>query len=500
MNDAAMIAENGQLDPPPSVLVSLPTQDLVLDDFSDDSRAAIEARGLTTDLARTLGLLPVRAVQQLPAELQANRYASNAVPGILFPWTDVTDGELVWQYRPDHPDLNDQGDPVKYVFGIETKPVVGLVRDGAPGGPVLIVEGSFQSLVAARYAAPDVTVLSLSGCWNFGSDRIPYELPVVSGRPVVVCLDADAASNRQVYDAGMRLASVCQGEGAASVGFVRLPAGGSTGLDDMLAQRREATRADWLGRQVELAKAHNRPASPAPKKTAKRTDGNPYIDANGGLLVQRLAADIVRETPALITTEGAIAFYGDGSFHVEQDALPRQVARVMGDQHRSGHIESVRQSMAALLEDAGWTAPRKVTEPLVCVGNGMLDLRTGTLLAHDPAYRAISRLEVDYPTTPEQFATPVYDAWTKSVGITEQLSDLEEATSMMLDPSRDPAGQGHLPSGAVQDGEVDLAPTDDGHGRAGLGVRGHAPPVGGRPVRGGQPVREDSERGGGPVR
>jgi len=187
--------------------------------------------------------------------------------GILFPWPDVATGEVVWQFRPDDPRCNGDGARVKYVFAKGRPAPVGLIRKGTdPDGQVLIVEGSFQSRMAARYAPPEVTVLAISGCWNFGADQIPYALPIVDGRPVVICLDADASSNDQVYAAGARLGDNCLADGAASVLFTRIPAGGSAGLDDVLALRPGDKRAGFMARLIAQAKPN--PADRRPKPSS----------------------------------------------------------------------------------------------------------------------------------------------------------------------------------------------------------------------------------------
>lgn len=403
--------------------------------FSEQSVTTLTQRGMDTESAHRAGMKPALAVADLPEELAANPYAADALPGILIPWRDVTSGEAVWQFRPDAPLDNPDGDPVKYVFGRGVSIPVGLVRQGTdPTGTVLLVEGTFQSIMAARYADPTVTVLSIAGCWNFSHDGIPNALPLVAGRKVVVILDADAASNHQVFSAGMRLKAVGEAEGATEVSFARIPASGSTGLDDMLSNRPPDTRASYLETLIRSAKAKPADRVPEKKKEKKRADTS-YRDLNDDLMVAQLATDLLDRFPALVTQEGAVAFYQRGYYASDLDALPRHLFALMGDYHRSGHVETVRQALVALLYDAGRIAPERPSQPLVCVRNGMLDLRTGQLLDHDPGYLALRFIDVDYdPDCP----TPLYDAWCEKLGITDQRDDLEEITSLMLDPSATP--------------------------------------------------------------
>ena len=64
----------------------------------------------------------------------------------------------------------------------------------------------------------------------------------------------------------------------------------------------------------------------------------------------------------------------------------------------------------------------------------MLDLRTGELLPHEPKYLSGVQLPIDY----DPAATcPTYDRWIKEV-CPDQVEDLEETCSQMIDPSRCP--------------------------------------------------------------
>lgn len=405
--------------------------------FSERSVTALQQRGFEPEYASSIGIRPVTKRDDLPEELAANGYASDCLPGMLFPWVDATSGQTVWQYRPDEPKLNDSGDPVKYVFGKDVHPPVALVRAGtAPQGLVLLVEGTFQSRMAARYANQATTVLSIAGCWNFGSEGIPNELPLVAGRDLVICLDADSATNWHVYQAGVRLKAVAQAEGASRVAFLRIPASGNAGLDDVLATRAPDRRAGYLENLIRLATPKPADKQPDKPKTKDRGTGS-FRDANGDLMAEQLTKAVLDSAPGLLTPEKTVAFYvpDRGFYAADEDSLARQVSFVMGDYHRSSTVETVRQIASRLLIEQGRMIPEYDREPLVCVRNGMLDLRTGELKPHDPGYLATRALNVAYdPKVP----TPVYNLWTEKIGIADQLEDLEETTAQMLDPSQTP--------------------------------------------------------------
>ena len=398
---------------------------------------ALDQRGFTASDALAVGLRPISCTEQLPLELQANQFARTG-PGILFPWPSVTDPDvIVWQFRPDSPMVNEDGDSVKYVFGSGQTPPVGLIRAGTdPTGPVFIVEGSFQSRMAARYAAPETTVISIAGCWNFGSDGIPRALPIVEGRPVLICLDADAGTNSHVYAAGTRLGEVCRTEGATAVNFIHLAASGNAGLDDVLAEHDPDRRSVILANLIRNAKPKPAPTKPREKARSSGPVGHwaKYFN-DRSLLVETLAIDVVTMAPALVTAqEGNIAFYTDGVYAWTPDGLSDHISRLTGEMHRASHVETTRQKVAQILRDTG-RVERPATEPVVCVGNGMLNLKSGELAPWSPEAMATRKIQVPY--NPEM-ETPVYDAWVKSLGLESQIQDLEEITSLMLDPSRPP--------------------------------------------------------------
>ena len=195
-------------------------------------------------------------------------------PAILFPWTGP-DGRVEFQVRPDNPTEDRSGRARKYVFRKGMVPVLWAVRDVPTAERVLIVEGTKQCLAAASYAPPGVAVYGIAGCRMWQSDGIPIpDLAVAEGRDVVIILDADAASNAEVYHAGMGLAEALAIEGATSVRFGRLPAAGKAGLDDVLAGRAPERRAGYLSRIIEGAKAKPADAKPKPKKKVQQAPGD----------------------------------------------------------------------------------------------------------------------------------------------------------------------------------------------------------------------------------
>lgn len=225
-------------------------------------------RGITAAQAEGYGVRSIETEKDLPEEFRNSRYAT--VPGLLFPWHSPLAG-TVWQYRPDSPVTNDHGDPVKYTFHAGQQMVLGKLRDSGDG-PVLLAEGTMQSLAAAIHSHDGWNVYGLSGCWSWrqGSTQVAIpDLLVCEGRDVVIGLDADAATNHAVYSAGLALQDALEAEGAHSVRFLRLDGHGSkAGLDDVLGARPADKRTGYLMRLLERAEE-----KPAAQKPPKRSGG-----------------------------------------------------------------------------------------------------------------------------------------------------------------------------------------------------------------------------------
>lgn len=238
--------------------------------LSEAHAAYLAEHAIDLDLARSLG---VRTIAELEdrAPLGEPWATFRTLPAIAFPWT-APDGRVEWQLRPDDPTVDAKtGRARKYMFrpGM-TPPVLWQVRPGAAGSAMLIVEGTKQCLAAASHAPEGMAVYGIAGCrmWQSNGTPIP-DLAVAEDREVVVILDADASSNRDVYEAGSGLASALAMEGAAKVTFARLPGGDKAGLDDVLAGRPQDKRASYLARLIAGAKAKPADKVPPAKKKVK---------------------------------------------------------------------------------------------------------------------------------------------------------------------------------------------------------------------------------------
>lgn len=357
-----------------------------------------------------------------PAVIDASGIVSGA-DGIMFPWSGPGGPEPVFQTRPDDPQPDADGRLVKYRQPAGTRLPFNRLRDDGPDSPLVIVEGTKQAYAVLSWAPAQYAVYGLSGARTWSG----LDLSWTEGRNVLLVFDGDVTTNRDVHDAAVALREELELEGAESVAFVFTPAKGKEGVDDVLArlepERRRASLSRWL------ANPKASPGKPPARKASNRFMGK------DGLMVRALANDILESQPAALTAEERVALYSNGVFKVKGGlAILEAVESRLEDQHRSTHLTSAEQAVKAALYRTGRTLPERADAPLVNFTNGMLDLRTGALVAHDPAY--LSRTQHPVPYDPAA-ACPVYEAWLAEV-IPDQADALEEIAGSMLDPSRTP--------------------------------------------------------------
>lgn len=273
----------------------------------DDHIKFLKAQAVDIELARSLGVRSLVTREDNPQEGVWGNWANH--PAILFPWTSP-DGRVEYQVRPDEPTEDTRGRLRKYVFRKDMTPVLWAVRPLADPTVVVIVEGTKQCLAAASYAPDGAAVYGIAGCrsWQIDGRPIP-DLGVVDGHNVVVILDADAAENPQVFDAGTALAAALVMEGAEKVTFTRLPGGDKSGLDDVLGARQENRRADFLRRLIE--KARPKPADTKPK--GKRKGPPTADDGRATIVCNRDRYDVINDlTGALLAKWNAVEMFCHG--------------------------------------------------------------------------------------------------------------------------------------------------------------------------------------------
>lgn len=289
----------------------------------------LRAAAITPEVAHAVGLYSIRTPEELPEALVS--WATIFTSGIAFPW-HKPNGEIVVQVRPDQA-IEWKGEDHKYLWPRGAGAVLNEARPVTDDhDTVLIVEGTKQTLAAAGYAPANCAVYGVGGCRNWSNDGIPLsDFMLVEGKAVVVALDADAATNLEVYTAGLRIAKACLAEGATSVRFMRLGGvTGTNGLDDVLGKRPEDRRASWLTRQIADAEAKPAERTPKAKKAAGRiqvtnaaTAERPmvYVDGDRLTVINQITSELLMRWNAVrLFNHGQVISQLTSSRRLEQSA------------------------------------------------------------------------------------------------------------------------------------------------------------------------------------
>lgn len=400
--------------------------DALGNEFTPRSLETLESGAIPPE--RAVGDFGVRAVRHpdhVPEEI--HRFwvvGEGRGPGMLFPWTDLD--RTVLQFRPDEPVVDEEGRSHKYIFPKDCGTVLNHLRRASDDvETVLLVEGTKQSLSAAVWAPPGWGVVGMSGCWGWRGTDLSW----CEGKRVMILMDQDVNTNRDVYDAAAGCKEALEAEGAAEAVFLRLPgAAAKDGLDDVLGRRAEDRRTGYLERIASMAheRLGRRPA---------RGQSSPYMGEKG-LLARTAALAVLEGQPAALAAGSMIALYRDGAFRLDREREPliEKVKDMLGEDYRPNWRATIEEYLVGELYGRGLRLPDKMSEPLLNCANGMLDLKTGQLLEHDPSY--LSSLQIPVKWDPAA-KCPVYERWLMEV-IPDQYEALEEIASLMLDPSRTP--------------------------------------------------------------
>lgn len=417
--------------------------------FNEHQIAELSKRAITPAQARAAGVLPVLTDADRPDDAPHYWTArAGYLPGLLFPVVSPTPGTArQWQLKPDTPVVLDDGEPRKYVFPKGFQPVLNAVRVVANARKIMLVEGTHQVLAASIYAPPDVSIYGISGCWSWQSGGRPTDdLLAVAGHDAYVVLDADAASNLQVYEAGVALGEDLRVHGAVLVRFAAVPGRGKEGLDDVLAKRSPAVRSKLI--EIMLTDARVRPAERRPSAKAaaqaakaQREEADPgpgaafFDPISGGMLVKDLSEFIRGHHPCALTAEGRVAMYDRGVYGINGLAFQGAITMLLGNRFLTSHLTNTEAFTVGELYNAGAILPERVLEPLANVKNGMIDLRTGELRDHDPSFMSTAQFTVEWDP---RATCPVYDRWLEQCVGAGQIDALEEAVAAVLDPSTTP--------------------------------------------------------------
>ena len=228
-----------------------------------EHEAELAASAIAADVAARHGAQSILEAGDLPDEVRwvTDKHGDAALPALLFPMREP-DGAETWQVKF-QPGL---ADVPKYLSPAgDASPELPLIRAVDEPVGVLIVEGTKQARAADAWAPAGWAIYQIAGIAGWSRGGVPTRhLRAVRELDVVIVPDADAKTNRSVYDAAVALGEACKSRRAKSVKYVRLAGFNKTGVDDQLGvltdpdERRELFE-DWI------ASAAAKPADAAPK-------------------------------------------------------------------------------------------------------------------------------------------------------------------------------------------------------------------------------------------
>lgn len=239
--------------------------------------------GIAIEVIRERGYRSVMGKKEL-ADLGFSP-AQQRPPGILIPLY-APDGTLAGhQFRPDHPRLNQRGQPIKYELPAASAvrldvPLRSRAAVADPSAALWFTEGAKKADAAASHG---LHCVNLSGVWGF-KGRNPFggvtvladfDAIALTGRECIIAYDSDIVEKRPVQQAMERLAEHLRRKGG-TVYLARLPGGeggAKVGLDDCLLTH--SVEALWqLRHLLEDAEAGER-------NYDCRASGLGYLDADG---------------------------------------------------------------------------------------------------------------------------------------------------------------------------------------------------------------------------
>jgi P4 family phage/plasmid primase-like protien len=213
---------------------------------------------------------------------------------------------------------------------------------------------------------------------------------------------------------------------------------------DFRAATRELARAGYGGplpdaqRQAQdnMAAILGTPEPPSPSvaTVTGRGPASRYFTDGGALLAQVLATEVIAQWPCALTREQRVAIYRNGVYRLDTLALSAAVAECLGDRFTPKHRATVTEFIAGRLYTIEQILPEQSRNPLLNVRNGMLNIITGDLTPHDPVH--LSAIQIPVTWNPDA-TCPRYEQWVND-RVPQQVEDLEETISTMLDPSRTP--------------------------------------------------------------
>jgi P4 family phage/plasmid primase-like protien len=320
-------------------------------------------------------------------------------PGLLIPMYGPTGQPVSCQWKPRMPVPNRDGKKMKYA-----SPKGQTSRlDVHPRNRDKIVDPTVELWITEGVKKGDsltshgICAVSLTGVFNWRSQLGTlgdWEDVILKGRSVVICFDADARTNPNVLRAMIRFGRWLKSKGAKKVWYLILPAEihgkPAKGVDDFFA----------AGGTLEELKAARTTTEPNPE-----TADDTFTDAR---LAETISDDVLADQFIWVSGLGWLGWDGRRWADTTDVAVTEAVRQYALDRFRevleeiraagqanSSAVDGWRSMLSAgrmrsVLALARGIVERRADEvdtdlDLLNTPAGVVDLRTGELLPHDPA-------------------------------------------------------------------------------------------------------------------
>lgn len=362
----------------------------------DQHAEMLAASAVAPEVARERGYRSVDTKKNLQGRGFAP--AQRRVPGLLIPIFGPTGTEPVsYQYRPDDPRSGEDDRAIKY----ETPAGSRVVLDVPPRVRQQLVDATVPLWITEGAKKADAAVsaglccVSLSGVWCWRCKRddgtrgpLPeWDDVVLQDRKVFVCFDNDVTTKPEVRKALDALAEFLAGRGA-TVFVVLLPNDGAkVGLDDFLATGGTAADLEVLAIEMDVTPRHYRRTDVGNAQRLVDQFGDRfrhvpeigYLAWTGTRWERDTAGQIFEAAKAVAQS------IWDEAAEADTTEKKSELVKWAIQSEHSARIEAMAR-MARTDPKITVTIDELDADPyLLNTPTGTVDLRTGTVRAHDPA-------------------------------------------------------------------------------------------------------------------
>lgn len=414
--------------------------------LSDEHLAELRASGISDEVIAGCGAYTAYAAEDLPGPLRWIGRFAGALPALVYELHEAGKG-TTWQVKPQAGSVvMANGRASKYIGPSKDSgyPVSSLIeRRAVHAGTrrVLLVEGTKQALAVMSITDNDTAVYGLPGItsWQGGDAGPSTAFQLVGGLPTYIIPDADAATNRMVYDGAQGLGTLCRQWGASPVRFVNVPGGGKQGIDDVLAHipvdRRETMLELWINQAGDKPCQKRPPMAQIPSQNASTAQGvgrKPSVNAELEPsvfydTVDQAVYDKYAGTTLFRSNEKLVALDSrDGRKHLDAVDVPYSIdiaaQAIRVEQHMA---KKVVVRPLSLTEASVIFNKKRVSKypPIEGIVEAPVLSASGNIIC-EPGYNAETRRYVDLSEDLEGFHVP--DAPTSD--------DAQEALETLLEP------------------------------------------------------------------